>query len=185
VHHKRAIGEMLIRQRDRVSYTTLLQLSQDKLLSLTRLPPPKFEAFMEAADPRTQSRDQVRARVGKWLGEAPAARKGGKAGGKRQPDFLAALFAVAGSETVMDDDLRRKLAQSPARPLTTLINGLSLVGVAAEKYDLAEWVDPAEIEEAIDELDTTRTLLEDRLVRCNALARERSTADRTAIEPGT
>lgn len=115
VHHKRAIGDMLIREHEGVWYTTLIQLSQDKLLAMTRLPADKLTPFMEAADPRNQTREQVRARVGKWLGEAAGGvqkTRTGSAGAlqkKGQLDFFTVLDASlhlddAAIDKAADDD---------------------------------------------------------------------------------
>lgn len=171
------IGDFLLGQRrDRGRFLLLLGCSQDKLASLCRLGG-LLDPFLAKGDPRAHTRDVVRARVNAWLkaGGDPGAmiettrKKTGSRGldvHPRQMDFMGALFS---GELITDDQHRELVASERLRPVNALINGLHLVGVATEKYMLAKQIDPTELEEAIDELDTQRALLLERLQKSQHL----------------
>ena len=86
-------------------------------------------------------------------------------------DFLDVLFDCATKP--MDTEQHRKLADSDrVKPLTAAINGLHLVQIAAEKWAKSATVDESDLEETIDELDSLRASLVERLANHGPLELE-------------
>lgn len=73
LHHRRAIGDMLLAQRGKDSriFTRLAALTEDRLIVLTRLSHSELGAFMSVNTVETFSRDKLREAVAAWLGEEP------------------------------------------------------------------------------------------------------------------
>ncbi len=167
VHHMRSVGALVDRAPSDARIT-LMGCSFNVLFAMTPLPTNLIGPFCEKVDVRGLTRDQVRDHVATWMGTgkktaASDARNTRKAAGQgAQLDFLGSLFAATARP--MDAEQRRELAASDrVRPVVAMINGLSLVSVATEKYSLAPKVDSTELEEAIDELEQLAQRLRDRL----------------------
>lgn len=106
LHHKRKVGRLLLGKSRTQWHAQLMTLTQDKLLSLTRLPEHLVEKYLEKVAICKLTRDQVRASVNAWLaaGGNPGdrietsakgvQRKGTGSAGKVQGDFFDALAAA-------------------------------------------------------------------------------------------
>ena len=178
VHHLRQVGAFILANKSPVFHETLMGLEWMKLQSLQRLPSNLLGPFLEKVDVAGLNRDEVRDRVNAWMtsGGQPKGRQetpqsgarttGRQADGAAQPDFLASLFAV-GQWRPETAARREMIASEKVRPVQVMMSGLSLLQVAVEKYTRARKIDPTEIEDAIDELDTQRALLIERLAGAN------------------
>lgn len=181
IHHMAAVGDLLIRSHKVCcAQHTLAGLGFNKLVSISRLPDNLLAPFAEKNDLEGMNRDQMRQAVNRWLKNAGVAgeeedkgRSGDRRsqGGKKQLDFLDELFDAA--TRPMDMEQHRKLADSDrVKPLTAAINGLHLVQIAAEKWAKAATVDESELEETIDELDSLKASLIERLANRGPLELE-------------
>ena len=74
LHHRRAIGDMLLAQREKniSAFRRLVLLTEDRLIVLTRLSHGELPAFMSMNAVEAMSRDRLREAVAEWLGEEPA-----------------------------------------------------------------------------------------------------------------
>jgi len=165
VHHMRGVGALVGRAQSGAR-TTLMECSFNVLHAMTRLPTPMIGPFCEQVDVRNLTRDQVRDHVDAWLKVTKAKKAPGKGAAPAQPDFMRELFAVG--QWRPDTAARREMiASEKVRPRDPMMVGLSMLQVAVEKYTRARKVDATEIEDAIDELDTQRSLLIERLATAN------------------
>lgn len=71
LHHRRAIGDLLlaVRDKDVKSFKKLFYLPEDKILTLTRINPGEIPQFIAANDVRALTRAALRNAVAAWLGE--------------------------------------------------------------------------------------------------------------------
>lgn len=179
IHHMARVGEFLLRALraglrvcgDHTPY----ELPFDSLLALSRLPDHLLGPVMAKYDLAAMDRGTVRRLVAQCLkssglpadglgedADGGGRKRAGNGGGRVQGDFLDVLFGMVGQ--TIDDTQHRALVDSDrVRPLNAAINGLDLVKVAAEKWARAQKVDETELEETIDELDSLRAMLVERL----------------------
>jgi hypothetical protein len=173
VHHLRQVGAFILANKSPVFHETLIRLEWMKLHALSRLPTNQVGPFLERVDVAGLNRDEVRDKVNAWIGGDQEGGKSGKAVARTgqaaavaQPDFMRELFAV-GQWRPETAARREMIASEKVRPVQVMMSGLSLLQVAVEKYTRARKVDVTEIEDAIDELDTQRALLIERLAGAN------------------
>lgn len=120
LHHRRAIGDLLLdlREDDLPLYRRLLSCDQQKLLALYRLPRKDVRLFLARhPDFQKASRDAVRKAVSEWLGEAPAERQArpfSAAAGRVLAD-IAAWSDETCASAVADAEQAEKAALSGAR----------------------------------------------------------------------
>lgn len=179
------VGAFLVRCRASLNSGTcpgVYALDFEKLRMLARLPENLIGPYLERYEVTALSRDQVRASVNSFLraaglpgGEVDGGGRSGQSGrsGKKpeQMDFLDTLFGVV--EKTIDDETHRKLVENPrVKALDSAITGLHLVGVAVEKWSVADKIDETMLEETIDELDKLRASLLERLAQHGPLALE-------------
>ena len=71
LHHRRAIGDLLIavRDKDAKTFRKLIDLPEDKLITLTRIKPSEIPQFVATNDVKALSRAALRNAVSLWLGE--------------------------------------------------------------------------------------------------------------------
>jgi hypothetical protein len=164
--HLSAVGEMLWRTRELACHNVLTQVGDVRsLYKITQIPLKDLPRFC-SRNPRLGKMDRaaIDTAVNEFLGKGNGRKRTGTAGGgkPRQLDFEDLLFEMV--EKTIDDRQHRALVDSDrVKPVYAAINGLDLVKVAAEKWASAQTIDETELEETIDELDTLRDMLLQRL----------------------
>lgn len=126
LHHRRAIGDLLLdlREGELPLYQRLLTCDQQKLLALYRLPRKDVKVFLARhPDFQRTSRDAVRRAVSEWLGEAPAE--------KQQRPFSAAAGRVLADIAQWSDETCASAVADAQQAEQAALSGARLMAAAA------------------------------------------------------
>lgn len=125
LHHRRAIGDMLVAvlPRDKKTFRILASLPEDKLLCLTRLKPAEMQQFIAMHNVRAISRCAVRQAVSAWLGEPQPE--------DDQPLLPGFNKLIKAMEDIEPEELKT-LVTDHTIAQKALVGGMSMLGAAVE-----------------------------------------------------
>ncbi len=125
LHHRRAIGDLLIAVRDKdvKTFRKMIELPEDKLITLSRIKPAEIPQFVAANDVKALSRAALRNAVSLWLGEPVPENKQ-----LLLPGFAKILDEI---EKIEPDDLIHAVTDIEVAQ-KVMIGGMSMLTAAIE-----------------------------------------------------
>lgn len=125
LHHRRAIGDMLIAvlPKDKKTFRTLIELPEDKLLCLTRIKPSEMQQFVATHSVKSLSRGEVRQAVSIWLGEPQPE--------ENQPFLPGFNKIIEAIEKIEPEELATAVTDSEIAQ-KAMIGGMSMLAAAVE-----------------------------------------------------